>query len=104
MKDGALIRLRGLDSHYGASATLKETDLAIASGEVRATIGPSGSGKNTSLCRINWLDAPDRATISIRPVEFLAGGRIIEHRPSRRVMCDPQQRRTQCFRHAVHDR
>lgn len=44
---------------------LKEVDLAIASGEVVALLGKSGSGKTTMLSLLSGLDRPDHGEIVI---------------------------------------
>lgn len=78
---GPIIRLSGVNKHYGPLHVLKGIDLDIAEGEVVVIIGPSGSGKST-LCRaINRLETIDSGTIQLGgapvPVE---GSQLAAHR------------------------
>ncbi len=72
----AMVRLDGVNKHFGELHVLKDIDLAIAPSEVVVVIGPSGSGKST-LCRtINRLETIDSGTITVDghvvPVEGVA--------------------------------
>jgi glutamate transport system ATP-binding protein len=59
----ALVRLTGVQKHFGGLHVLKDIDLAVARGEVVIVIGPSGAGKST-LCRaINRLETIDEGEI-----------------------------------------
>ncbi|WP_183098287.1 amino acid ABC transporter ATP-binding protein [Nocardioides pelophilus] len=59
----ALVRLAGVQKHYGNLHVLKDIDLDVARGEVVVVIGPSGAGKST-LCRaINRLETIDEGEI-----------------------------------------
>src|SRR3954467_3625599 len=58
-----LVRLEGVNKHFGPLHVLKDIDLTVARGEVVVVIGPSGGGKST-LCRvINRLETIDSGTI-----------------------------------------
>jgi glutamate transport system ATP-binding protein len=58
-----LVRLAGVQKHYGELHVLKEIDLEVDRGEVVVVIGPSGAGKST-LCRaINRLETIDEGSI-----------------------------------------
>ncbi|MFC7016180.1 amino acid ABC transporter ATP-binding protein [Streptomyces viridiviolaceus] len=60
-----LVRIRGLDKHYGPTQVLHSVDLDVFAGEVVAIVGPSGSGKST-LCRcINRLDSTTAGSIVV---------------------------------------
>ncbi|GAA0316988.1 amino acid ABC transporter ATP-binding protein [Kineococcus aurantiacus] len=70
-----LVRLEGVQKHFGALHVLKDVDLAIAAGEVVVVIGPSGSGKST-LCRtINRLETIDAGRITIDGADLPAEGK-----------------------------
>jgi glutamate transport system ATP-binding protein len=45
-----LVRMEGVNKHFGSLHVLKDIDLVIGRGEVVVVIGPSGGGKST-LCR-----------------------------------------------------
>jgi glutamate transport system ATP-binding protein len=60
-----LVRMAGVNKHFGALHVLKDIDLVIGRGEVVVVIGPSGGGKST-LCRtINRLEAIDSGRITV---------------------------------------
>jgi glutamate transport system ATP-binding protein len=60
-----LVRMQGVNKHFGELHVLKDIDLDVARGEVVVVIGPSGSGKST-LCRaINRLEPIDTGEIRI---------------------------------------
>ncbi|GLY30285.1 arginine ABC transporter ATP-binding protein [Kineosporia sp. NBRC 101731] len=61
----ALVRLTGVNKHFGALHVLRDINLTVTAGEVVVVIGPSGSGKST-LCRtINRLETIDTGTIEL---------------------------------------
>lgn len=60
-----LVRLRGVEKHFGDLHVLRGIDLDVMRGEVVVLLGPSGSGKST-LCRtINALEGIDAGEIRI---------------------------------------
>nr|WP_183513046.1 amino acid ABC transporter ATP-binding protein [Paeniglutamicibacter cryotolerans] len=60
-----MVRLVGVNKHYGALHVLKDIELEVTKGEVVVVLGPSGSGKST-LCRtINRLETIDEGSIFI---------------------------------------
>ncbi|MFJ5646257.1 amino acid ABC transporter ATP-binding protein [Streptomyces sp. NPDC093223] len=72
-----LVRIRGVDKHYGQTQVLHGIDLDVAAGEVVVIIGPSGSGKST-LCRcVNRLETTTSGTIAIDGVPLPAEGRAL---------------------------
>ncbi|WP_183043108.1 amino acid ABC transporter ATP-binding protein [Arthrobacter sp. AG1021] len=60
-----MVRLVGVNKHFGALHVLNDINLDVVKGEVVVILGPSGSGKST-LCRaINRLETIDDGTITI---------------------------------------
>ncbi|MCD5353945.1 amino acid ABC transporter ATP-binding protein [Kineosporia mesophila] len=60
-----MVRLTGVNKHFGALHVLRDINLTVTAGEVVVVIGPSGSGKST-LCRtINRLETIDAGTIEL---------------------------------------
>ncbi|MGQ7246227.1 amino acid ABC transporter ATP-binding protein [Halomonas sp. V046] len=51
-----IVRLRGLNKHFGSLHVLKNIDLEVAHGEVVVIIGASGSGKSTLIRCVNGLE------------------------------------------------
>ncbi|MDL5156388.1 amino acid ABC transporter ATP-binding protein [Actinomycetospora termitidis] len=70
-----MVRLAGVNKHFGDLHVLREIDLEIAPGEVVVVLGPSGSGKST-LCRaINRLEPIDTGAVEIDGKPLPAEGR-----------------------------
>ncbi|KAE8763821.1 amino acid ABC transporter ATP-binding protein [Georgenia thermotolerans] len=70
-----LVRLTGVNKHFGDLHVLRDINLTVRRGEVVVVIGPSGSGKST-LCRtINRLEPIDAGTITIDGRELPAEGK-----------------------------
>ncbi|MGA0931480.1 MAG: ABC transporter ATP-binding protein [Candidatus Nanopelagicales bacterium] len=58
------LEVRGLSIDYDGRPLLRHVDLDIASHEIVALLGPSGSGKSSLLRCIAGVQAPDAGTIS----------------------------------------
>ncbi|GLW21509.1 amino acid ABC transporter ATP-binding protein [Microbispora triticiradicis] len=72
-----LVRLEGVNKHFGPLHVLKDIGLSVARGEVVVVIGPSGSGKST-LCRVlNRLETIDSGSIVFDGRELPAEGRAL---------------------------
>nr|WP_280101517.1 amino acid ABC transporter ATP-binding protein [Stackebrandtia nassauensis] len=70
-----MVRLSGVNKHFGSNHVLKDINLHVDRGEVIVLIGPSGSGKST-LCRtINRLETIDSGTITVDGKPLPAEGR-----------------------------
>jgi glutamate transport system ATP-binding protein len=70
-----MVRMTGVDKHFGDLHVLKDIDLEVARGEVVVVLGPSGSGKST-LCRaINRLEPIDGGSVQVDGVELPAEGK-----------------------------
>ncbi len=62
-KQNPVFQIKGLKKSFGTVDVLKGVDMEIASGEVVAIIGSSGSGKSTFLRCINLLETPTEGEI-----------------------------------------
>ncbi len=63
--DPPMIRMSGVNKHFGSLHVLRDINLEVARGEVVVVLGPSGSGKST-LCRtINRLEPIDGGRIEV---------------------------------------
>ena len=60
-----LIRLRGIQKHYGDYHALRGIDLDIAAGEFFSLLGPSGCGKTTLLRVIAGFEDVSAGTVAI---------------------------------------
>lgn len=66
-----VVKMTDVHKYFGDLHVLKGVDLTINQNEVVVIIGPSGSGKSTLLRCINFLEWPQKGTVSI-------DGKIIE--------------------------
>jgi glutamate transport system ATP-binding protein len=72
-----MIRMAGVDKHFGELHVLKDINLEVDAGQVVVVLGPSGSGKST-LCRaINRLEPIDSGVIAIDGEELPAEGKAL---------------------------
>lgn len=60
-----MIRLQGIQKHFGSLHVLRGVDLEVAKGEALVIIGPSGSGKSTLLRCVNLLVEPEQGRVFI---------------------------------------
>ncbi|HOP12113.1 MAG TPA: amino acid ABC transporter ATP-binding protein [Oscillospiraceae bacterium] len=60
-----MIEIKNLNKWFGKLQVLKNIDLTVFQGEVVVIIGASGSGKSTLLRCINFLEKPQKGTITI---------------------------------------
>ncbi|QBO35798.1 amino acid ABC transporter ATP-binding protein [Periweissella cryptocerci] len=67
-----MITIENLAKSYQQNIIFKNFNLEIASGEVVAIIGPSGTGKSTLLRTLNLLEKPDEGRITINNVPVVA--------------------------------
>lgn len=65
MPQKPMIEVRGLKKKFGKTEVLKGIDLNVATGEVVAIIGRSGSGKTTMLRCLDGLEEGNAGTIRI---------------------------------------
>jgi polar amino acid transport system ATP-binding protein len=78
--DKPMIKVRGLQKHFGPLHVIKGVDLDVMPGEVVVIIGPSGGGKSTFLRCLNFLEEPSDGTIEIDGVEINAREPARRHR------------------------
>ena len=72
-----MIRMAGVDKHFGDLHVLRDINLEVERGQVVVVLGPSGSGKST-LCRtINRLEPIDSGTIQVDGTDLPAEGKAL---------------------------
>jgi len=67
-----LIKLVGVNKHFGSHHVLKDIDLEIPTGQKLVIIGPSGSGKSTLIRCMNMLERPSSGHVFIDDVDLMA--------------------------------
>ncbi|GAA3076667.1 ABC transporter ATP-binding protein [Rhizobium viscosum] len=78
MKRNVVLKLSGVERHYGQGETLltilKGADFSLTSGEMVALVAPSGTGKSTLLHVAGLLEHPDggEVTVNGRPCDGLS--------------------------------
>ena len=58
------LRLESITLAFGGVTALKDINLAVAPGEIRAIIGPNGAGKSSLLNVISGIYRPQRGLVS----------------------------------------
>ncbi len=61
----ALLEVRNIEKHFGHVDVLKGINFDLEKGEAISIIGSSGSGKTTLLRCLNFLETPDKGTITV---------------------------------------
>jgi len=77
----ALLKLSGLNIHYGVFHALVDLDLVVHQGEIVTLIGANGAGKTTPLRGISGLISPTSGRIEFR-------GEEISRRPPHLIVRD----------------
>ncbi|MBP0709163.1 amino acid ABC transporter ATP-binding protein [Pseudomonas putida] len=67
-----MIRIEGLNKHYGAFHVLRDIDLQVREGERIVLCGPSGSGKSTLIRCINRLEIAQQGSIQVDGIDLSA--------------------------------
>lgn len=60
-----ILKVEGIEKSFGSVQVLKGISFTLDKGEVLALIGSSGSGKTTLLRCLNFLETPDKGTITV---------------------------------------
>ncbi len=63
--DDAVVRIQGLQAHYGARQVLHDIELSVAPGEIMVIMGGSGSGKSTLLRHLVGLMRPTAGSVEL---------------------------------------
>ena len=61
----SILKVEGIEKSFGDVQVLKGISFTLEKGEVLALIGSSGSGKTTLLRCLNFLETPDKGTITV---------------------------------------
>lgn len=64
------LELCGIDLSFGGVVALKDVDLAVRHGEIRAIIGPNGAGKSSLINVISGVYKPDRGHVMINGAAY----------------------------------
>ena len=70
----ALLEVNNIQKRFGNNQVLKGVSFTLEKGQVLAIIGSSGSGKTTLLRCLNFLETPDKGTISVGGKELFSAG------------------------------
>ncbi|MGN8875492.1 amino acid ABC transporter ATP-binding protein [Pseudoflavonifractor sp. HCP28S3_F10] len=62
----SVLEVSHIEKHFGATRVLEDISFTLEEGQALAIIGSSGSGKTTLLRCLNFLEAPDAGTISVK--------------------------------------
>ena len=60
-----ILDVQHIEKHFGATRVLEDISFSLDQGQALAIIGSSGSGKTTLLRCLNFLEKPDKGTISV---------------------------------------
>ena len=61
----AVLEVRNIEKHFGATRVLEDISFELERGQALAIIGSSGSGKTTLLRCLNFLETPNKGSISV---------------------------------------
>ena len=62
----AILEVKNMEKHFGNTIVLKDVSFSLEEGNALAIIGSSGSGKTTLLRCLNFLETPDKGTITVK--------------------------------------
>ncbi len=69
----AILEIKNIHKSFGDNEVLKGIDLTLEKGNVLVIIGSSGSGKTTLLRCLNFLETPNKGTISVNGEVLIDG-------------------------------
>jgi branched-chain amino acid transport system ATP-binding protein len=75
-----ILDIRGLTKEFGGLVAVDSVDLTLRTGEIRALIGPNGSGKTTVLNLVSGVYFPTRGSVLFK------GESVLKKRPHLLVM------------------
>jgi branched-chain amino acid transport system ATP-binding protein len=67
---GPVLALDGISLTFGGVVALRDVDLRVAEGEIRALIGPNGAGKSSLLNVVSGLYRPDHGRVQLGDRSF----------------------------------
>lgn len=62
----AILEVKNIEKSFGSTKVLKDVSFSLEEGNALAIIGSSGSGKTTLLRCLNFLETPDRGSITVK--------------------------------------
>ena len=62
----AVLEVKNIGKHFGSTNVLDDVSFTLEEGNALAIIGSSGSGKTTLLRCLNFLETPDRGSITVK--------------------------------------
>lgn len=62
----SVLEVKNIGKHFGSTRVLDDVSFDLEEGNALAIIGSSGSGKTTLLRCLNFLEMPDRGSITVR--------------------------------------
>lgn len=62
----SILQVQHIEKHFGDTRVLEDISFELEQGQALAIIGSSGSGKTTLLRCLNFLETPDKGSISVR--------------------------------------
>ena len=80
MGAGAALEVTGIARSFGGVYAVRDVDLTVAPGELRAVIGPNGAGKSTLFALIGGQLAPDAGAVRLDGIRV---DRLAAHRRAR---------------------
>jgi|SRR5690554_288845 len=70
----AIVKIKGMNKHFGKLHVLKDIDLVVEQGEVVVIIGASGSGKSTLIRCVNGLEEFESGTLEVDSQQVAPNG------------------------------
>jgi polar amino acid transport system ATP-binding protein len=62
----AILEVKNIEKHFGDTRVLNDVSFNLEEGNALAIIGSSGSGKTTLLRCLNFLETPNKGTITVK--------------------------------------